>query len=159
MANKFKVVLDGVSYDMDFRENTVLVNDREFPWSVSGDTISVGGNPHTVAFKGANAVVDGISYSYEAIGLEQPKQVAKKKAASGAAGDEAGAVTAIMPGLILKLLKKEGEIVNAGDVVVILEAMKMQNELQAKKGGTVKKVFVGEGDKVEMRQVIMVIEE
>lgn len=160
MANKFKVVLEGVPYELDFRESTVLVNDREFPWSVSGDTVTVGGTPHSVGFKGNSAVVDGISYGYEVFGLEQPKvEPSRKKASSGAAGEEAGAITAIMPGLIIKLLKKEGEVVKAGEVVVILEAMKMQNELQAKKSGRVKKVFVHEGDKVEMRQVIMVIEE
>jgi len=63
-----------------------------------------------------------------------------------------------MPGLIIKINKKEGERVEAGEVVMVLEAMKMQNELQAKHGGVIKQIMVKQGETVEMRQVLAIIE-
>ena len=118
----------------------------------------MGGSPHTVELSGATAKVDGVAYSFQAEGLEEPKPKSTRKAASAAAAEEAGAITAVMPGLIMKILKHEGDRVQPGDVVVVLEAMKMQNELHAKQAGVVKQVLVKEGDSVEMRQVLAVIE-
>ena len=63
-----------------------------------------------------------------------------------------------MPGLIIKILKKEGDRVEAGETVLLLEAMKMQNELQAKSAGVVSQMKVKQGENVEMRQVLCVIE-
>ena len=102
-------------------------------------------------------MVDGISYPIEVVGLEEPK-VVKRKAATLAAGEEAGAITAIMPGLIIKILKQVGERVEAGEVVLILEAMKMQNDVQAKQAGVIKQIVVKEGESVERRQVLAIVE-
>ena len=63
-----------------------------------------------------------------------------------------------MPGLLLKLNKKIGESVVEGDSVVVLEAMKMENDLRAKRGGTVKKILVKEGDSIEKGETILIIE-
>ncbi len=59
-----------------------------------------------------------------------------------------GQVTSPMPGVILKLLVKEGQAVAAGETLMILEAMKMENEIHANRAGTVKKIHVGEGNEV-----------
>ena len=108
---------------------------------------------------GANtAEVDGIVYAFEAEGLEEPKTVGRARKATHAAAEEAGALTAVMPGLILKILKKEGEKVELGETVIILEAMKMQNDLVAKAAGTITQMNVKQGDNVEMRQVLCIIE-
>ena len=63
-----------------------------------------------------------------------------------------------MSGLVIKINKKEGERVEAGEVVIILVAMKMQNELHAKQSRVVKRIHVKQGESVEMRQVLAVIE-
>lgn len=157
MVDKFKLTLDGVPYEIERKGELLLVNGQEFPWKIDGSSVNVGGNPHTVEVTGSAAVVDGITYPIEVVGLEEPKP-GKRKAASAAAGDEAGALTAIMPGLIVKVLKKEGERVEAGEVVLVLEAMKMQNEVHAKKAGTLKQILVKPGESVEMRQVLAIIE-
>ncbi len=65
---------------------------------------------------------------------------------SSAAGE--GVVTAPMPGKILRVLVKEGEQVKTGQGLLILEAMKMENEIPAPKDGVVKKILVKEGDTV-----------
>lgn len=157
MADKFKLTLEGVPYEIERKGDLLLINGQEFPWKIDGKTVTVGGNPHTVEVTGQTATVDGIAYPIEVVGLEEPKQT-RRKAATVAAGEEAGAITAIMPGLIVKVLKNEGDKVEAGDVVIILEAMKMQNELHAKQAGKVKQILVKPGDSVEMRQVLAVIE-
>lgn len=158
MRNKFTLELGGVPYEIERRGEVIVVNGCEMAAAVRGGQYHVAGSPHTVEISGNTAKVDGVAYSFRAEGLEEPKPKATRKAASAAAAEEAGAITAIMPGLILKVLKGEGDRVQPGDVVVVLEAMKMQNELHAKKGGVVKQILVREGDTVEMRQVLAVIE-
>ncbi len=157
MINKFKLTLEGVPYEIERKGDLILVNGQEFPWGFSGANITVGGNPHVVEMRGNEATVDGIAYKIEALGLEEPKPTKKHKAAAAAA-DEVGAITAIMPGLIIKVNKEEGDKVQAGEVIIVLEAMKMQNELQAKSSGVVKQIMVKKGDTVEMRQVLAIIE-
>jgi biotin carboxyl carrier protein len=57
-------------------------------------------------------------------------------------------VTAPMPGIILSVAVKEGDIVQAGDSLLVLEAMKMENEIHAPRAGTVKRIFVSAGAEV-----------
>jgi biotin carboxyl carrier protein len=57
-------------------------------------------------------------------------------------------VVAPMPGIILSIAVKEGDQVNAGDAILVLEAMKMENEIHAPRDGTVKKIHVSEGTEV-----------
>jgi len=54
-----------------------------------------------------------------------------------------------MPGLVLKILKKVGDSINKGDTVMILEAMKMENEIKSNKQGKITEVFVKEGKPIE----------
>lgn len=158
MRTKLTLTLQGVPYEIERRGDILVVNGCEMPAEVVGKQIHISGNPHTVELSAGAATVDGVAYPIQVEGLEEPRATAPRKAASAAAAEEAGAITAIMPGLILKVLKHEGDRVQAGDVVVVLEAMKMQNELHAKQGGVVKQVLVKEGDTVEMRQVLAIIE-
>ncbi|NJE02791.1 pyruvate/oxaloacetate carboxyltransferase [Thermococcus sp. MV11] len=69
-----------------------------------------------------------------------------------------GAVTAPMPGKILRILVKEGEQVKTGQGLVVLEAMKMENEIPAPKNGVVKKILVKEGDTVDTGQALIELE-
>ena len=67
-------------------------------------------------------------------------------------------VTAEMQGTILSVNVDEGDEVAAGDVVCVLEAMKMENDVVADMGGVVSQVLVGEGDSVDMGDVLVVLE-
>jgi glutaconyl-CoA decarboxylase len=62
-----------------------------------------------------------------------------------------------MPGKILKVAVSVGASVNPGDLLVVLEAMKMENEIQASSGGTVKEIRVKEGDSVNTGDVLVVV--
>jgi biotin carboxyl carrier protein len=66
-------------------------------------------------------------------------------------------VKAPMPGLVVKVLVSEGDVVKRGDKVVILEAMKMENALSSPISGIVKKVFAMEGKTVEKDAILVEI--
>ncbi|MBQ6431727.1 MAG: biotin/lipoyl-binding protein [Oscillospiraceae bacterium] len=83
-----------------------------------------------------------------------PAPAAAPAAVSLAAGEP---VPAPMPGVILKLLVKQGDSVKAGDTLAILEAMKMENEIAAPKAGTVAQVVCKVGDKVDTGAALVVL--
>ena len=89
---------------------------------------------------------------------------AKKKAArsssssGGGAGGGSGQIAVPMQGTIVKVLVEVGQAVEAGQSVVVLEAMKMENQIEADKTGTVKAVNVKPGDTVGSGDVVVVIE-
>ena len=74
----------------------------------------------------------------------------------GAASD--GTVTAPMQGTILKVLVAPGDAIEAGQSVIVLEAMKMENHIEAEKSGTVTEVRVAEGDTVGTGDLLVVID-
>ena len=74
--------------------------------------------------------------------------------AAVAAGD---AVKSPMPGNILKILVSQGQQVKEGDVLIILEAMKMENEIVATKSGSVAQILVTKGQVVETGSPLIVI--
>ena len=89
-----------------------------------------------------------------------PAPVAAPAAAAPAAPVVTGAgetVTAPMPGNILKVNVTQGQAVKEGDVLVILEAMKMENEIMAPKSGTVTQVLVTKGATVDTGAPMVVI--
>ena len=89
--------------------------------------------------------------------------VAVASAAAPAAAPAAGAlaagevITSPMPGNILKINITQGQKVNEGDVLIVLEAMKMENEISATKSGTVAQINVTKGAVVETGTPLVVI--
>ena len=82
---------------------------------------------------------------------------AARTAAAASAGGAGGDVVAPMQGTIVKVLVEVGQEVKVGDAVVVLEAMKMENQLQVEKAGSVKSINVKPGDKVGSGDVLVVI--
>ena len=78
-------------------------------------------------------------------------------AAGGVTVSGGESVTAPMPGNILKVAVSVGQTVKEGDLLVVLEAMKMENEIFAPKGGTVSQVLVAKGTSVNTGDVLVVI--
>jgi acetyl-CoA/propionyl-CoA carboxylase biotin carboxyl carrier protein len=62
-----------------------------------------------------------------------------------------------MQGTILDVSVAEGDEIEAGDVLCVLEAMKMENDIVAERGGVVNDVAIGEGDSVDMGDLLFVI--
>jgi pyruvate carboxylase subunit B len=69
-----------------------------------------------------------------------------------------GTISSAIPGKIVSIQVSEGEVVTEGDVVLVLEAMKMQNEIKATIGGVIKKVNYQSGDRVEANVPLIEIE-
>ncbi len=67
-------------------------------------------------------------------------------------------VRAQMPGRVIKLLVQKGAAVKAGQGLIVVEAMKMQNEMKSPKDGVVSKINVSEGDTVAAGQALLVVE-
>jgi biotin carboxyl carrier protein len=78
----------------------------------------------------------------------------------GRAGNDHGPkkITAPMPGKVVRLMAREGDEVEAGAGVAVVEAMKMQNEIKSPKKGKVQKVLVQEGTAVNAGDVLAVVE-
>ena len=76
------------------------------------------------------------------------------------AGDDHGPrkITAPMPGKVVRLLVREGDEVEPGRGVAVVEAMKMQNEIKSPKKGTIQKILVGEGAAVNSGDVLAIVE-
>ncbi len=69
-----------------------------------------------------------------------------------------GSIRALMPGRIISVSVSEGQTVTAGQAVLVMESMKMENTISATKDGTVKAVLVGEGDSVQHGQTLVEID-
>ena len=76
------------------------------------------------------------------------------------AGDDHGPkkITAPMPGKVVRLLVREGDEVEPGAGVAVVEAMKMQNEIKSPKKGTIQKILVSEGATVNAGDVLAIVE-
>jgi len=86
----------------------------------------------------------------------RPKPAASAGGGGGAAGD--GTISAPMQGTIVKVLVEAGEAVDVGQAVLVLEAMKMENHINAERAGTVKEIRVAAGDTVGTGDVLVVLE-
>ena len=114
-------------------------------------------------------IVDGTAYTVEVealgAGAAMPAPVAapaaapapEAPAAPAPVADDAMTVTAPMPGKILSVKVNVGDTVNSGDLVLMLEAMKMENEVFATASGKVTDIRVKSGDNVSTGDVLMVI--
>ena len=115
-------------------------------------TITVNGNVYDVT------VEEGTGSTAGAAKAAAPKAAAPKaapKAAAPAGAQGAVKVNAPMPGKILKVNVNAGAAVKKGDVLLVLEAMKMENEICAPKDGTVATVECAAGDSVESGKVLV----
>lgn len=114
-------------------------------------TITVNGTAYDVTVDEANGAAPAPVAAPAAAPAPAPK------AAPAPAAQGAIKVEAPMPGTILDVKVSNGASVNAGDVLCILEAMKMENEIVAPQAGTVASVSVAKGDSVEAGQVIVTL--
>ena len=102
-----------------------------------------------------DATVEGQTFT-----IEVPNAQAAPRARRGG-GDKrkkSGTVSANIPGKVVTVEVKEGDVVKEGQVILILEAMKMQNEIQAPVNGTVISVACEEGQAIEANVPLVIIE-
>lgn len=101
------------------------------------------------------ATVNGQTFDIEVPDVEA---VAKPRRSGGRKKKKSGTVSANIPGKVVTVEVEEGQRVEEGQVILILEAMKMQNEIQAPVTGTVTTVHCSEGEAIEANVPLVVIE-
>ena len=137
-----------VSSRADAEADAVQLEERTIPVEVDGKRFSVRvWMPETPAAGDATAG-----------GGRRGGKVSKPRLAAGGGGGGDGTVSAPMQGTIVKVLVAVGDVVEAGQALLVLEAMKMENHINAERGGTVKEVRVAAGDTVGTGDVLIVIE-
>lgn len=131
-GSHFRVAIDGICYDVELREPE---NGR---WA---------------------AVVDGVEYTAEPSGLVRGRPAPKKAERREAAPVSVeGALTAMMPSKVLAVRVEVGDRVEADQVIMVLEAMKMESELKSPYAGTVAALHCAAGDSVDPGIPLVVIE-
>ena len=113
-------------------------------------TITVNGNVYDVT------VEEGEGVAMPAAPVKSAPQAPKKAPSAPKASGSEGAVkvNSPMPGKILSVKASVGQAVSKGDVIMVLEAMKMENEIVAPSDGTIASINVGTGDSVEAGSVL-----
>lgn len=115
----------------------------------NGCTVSVNGKKFSVAIDGKKATVNGKSYEIDVKdGIE-----ASTQAFSG----DAKPIKAALPGVVLKVMVAIGDNIEEGDVIAVIEAMKMETEIKSPLSGTVKSVDIEAGNQVQTEQVLFTV--
>ena len=147
-GSNYKVSIDGVEHVVDAHQ--------------------VAGQLWSILYQGASFVVDVTQLpteEYEVLIqgdchkftlMNEQRRAMLRAGGKGSAGK--AMVTSPMPGKVVKLLVKEGQEVGAGEGVVVVEAMKMENELKSAVTGKVKEIFVKEGEVVELGSKLLLVE-
>ncbi len=141
----YKYTINGNKYEVaigDITDNIACV-------TVNGEEYKVEMEPEAEPEKKKVVVKTGVAKS-----AETPSEAP----ASSAPADTANAVVAPLPGVITDILVAVGDQVAAGDTVLVLEAMKMANNIEAGKDGKVKAIFVSQGASVMEDAPLFVIE-
>jgi len=146
-----RVIVDGVEYAVDFE-------------SVSGQpvySLLIDGHSYEAYVNEAEAsgdwqvLIRGDLYT-ATVEDEREKRL-RAAAGAGTGTDIEFSLRAPMPGLIVTVPVAEGAAVHKGDILVVLESMKMQNELKCPRDGQVTRVKVKTGENVEQNQVLVTI--
>ena len=101
------------------------------------------------------ATIEGQTFEFQ---IPDSKGSAPRKRGSGGGRKRSGTVSASMPGKVVTVEVRIGDSVNEGETILILEAMKMQNEVAAPISGTVTEVHCEDGMNVEANVPLVVIE-
>lgn len=159
MDKSITLTLDGVDYTVEVHGNSFIVNGHPFVVGFEENgRVTVDGISYDIALDGDQAIVDGIVHQIRVSGLDVKPAGSPGPAPLTPDVAGVGAIQAIMPGTIVRVLVAEGDEVSQGDVLLVLEAMKMENELQAPFSGIVKAIHVQKGQAVEMNAVLAEIE-
>lgn len=142
-----------------FLQGNGVIGVRKNEPAKEASTVSAGGNEYTVKVNGKNyavkldgdkATVNGKTYDINV------KEGIESSSASASSGD-GEEVKAGVPGNVLRIEAPEGTEVAEGDVLLVLEAMKMEIEVKSPKAGTVQSVLVSQGEKVVNGQALVVL--
>jgi biotin carboxyl carrier protein len=170
-----KVTIAGRTYEVEVRGDSVIVDGHDFPVTVREEKaftlVNAGGVGYRVQLppagdraSGMRVDVDYRPYTVDFEGrlgggpaARAPRPATASATGSAAGPAVAGAVAAQIAGRIITVKVKVGDTVARGDVLLLLEAMKMENEVKAPADGTVKQVLVTDGQRVAEGEGLVVL--
>ena len=154
----YKYKVQGVDYEVEIAEvegKIARVNVNGIPFEIEMQKpINAAKHPALAATKRSAASAAPVA-PVEAAPAAQP--AAKPQAAPAATAGAGTPVKAPLPGTINAINVKVGDKVAVGDIVIVLEAMKMQNNIEAESAGTVTSILVNQGDSVMEGAIMLTI--
>jgi biotin carboxyl carrier protein len=162
---KYDVVVDDKSYTVDVTKGPsgfqVILDEEE---AVHVDVSSIGAHSRSVLI-GARSFEAGVSKdngtweidlfgNTHSVVVEDPK----RKALKLSAGSERGLLTTSMPGRVVRILVELGQSVAKGEAMIVIEAMKMENEMKSSVAGVVAEIMVAEGEPLASGSALIRVE-
>ncbi len=169
----YEVLINGVTYRVELRRGDAVVAGQQWICRVNGRELrvdSVQPQPGSLSL-----LIGGAAYEFERdmasetelrllsrgqqyVAEVRDPRALRSRRARAAQAEGPRRLLAPMPGKIVRVLAPAGARVEAGGGVLVIEAMKMQNEIKSPKAGVVKKVLAGEGAAVNAGDVLAVVE-
>lgn len=165
-AKRYQVTIGDNTYDLRLHDGHVMIGESEKkslrfePVDDGSWLLSLDGRSYRVHLEARSThvslTVNG--QAFDAL-VKSELDLLMEKYGMAEAGDAAAReVRAPMPGLVLRMMIEPGQHVEAGDGLVVLEAMKMENEIRAPRSGTVKSVHASEGTPVGKNALLIEFE-
>ena len=142
-----RVVVDGTVYEVDFDS---ISGQPVYSVLIDGQSYEAYVYPSD---EGWQVLLHGHLYTAQV----EDERERRLRAAAGSRVAERGEylLKSPMPGLVISIPVAEGQMVKKGEVLLVLESMKMQNELKSPRDGSISRIRVKPGDSVEQRQTLM----
>lgn len=153
-----RVTREGTKYQIQIADGEPTVVDHQRVLANKAVSVKLNGRLHLVHISatGKNGALQA-TLNGRPIELTVMNELAALSLETAGQGPGDGAVAADIPGLVINLLVAEGQSVAQGEPVVVIEAMKMQNELSAAVAGVVSKIAVKAGQSVFPGDILVVI--
>ncbi len=148
-----KLAIDGAQLRYERDGESIARQFSVEPLTPGEYSVLIGGRSYEVIASGSQIRVNGRAFSVEVF---DPRSMRGRK--SGGVGEGRQNIAAMMPGKVVRVLVAEGDPVEAGQGLIVVEAMKMQNEMKSPKAGRVAEVKTKADATVAAGEVLIVIE-
>ena len=142
-----KIQVNDTIYDVEVKGEIITLNGKMIDVSLSGDKITIEGNTFNIDFTEEGdpsmMIIDGMLYL-----------VSRKDSIYSLVNE----IKTPMYGKIITILVKEGDLVNNGQILVVLEAMKMQNQIRSPREGTIKSIKIVNDQSVKLGDILLTFE-
>ncbi len=159
---RFRVAVGSAHYLVEVGESgVVIVNGRPYHVDLSQDSLLVNNRSYEISsLEEVNGLPTLLSINQEIyrLEMEETEKLAVRRKIERLEEKEEGTILSSMSGQIISVEASEGERVEKGEVILILEAMKMESEVFSPKEGRIKEIRVARGDMVNTGDVLAIIE-
>jgi len=144
---------DGSLNEQIVKGDFIKINDYQYHLIYQNQSFNIDVVKLNHAEKTMVLKINSVKYNLEL--KDKYDELLHKLGMDAGAGKKINQIKAPMPGMVLNILVNEGSEVKKGDILLVLEAMKMENMLKSPADGTVKKIAVQKGNAVEKNQLLI----